>query len=182
MDLRWTWSHASDALWRAIDAHAWEHTQNPYLILQNVSQQRLALEREQYITQESWYSRNCDGMSQKRIAYFSMKFGLGQALPLYAGGLGILAGDYLKIASDLGVPLIAIGLLYQEGYFRQILDNNGWQLEIYPYNDPTSLPITPVRTASGEWLYVTSNFPGRTIRFRVWQAQVGRVTLYLLDS
>src|SRR5919109_767432 len=111
-----------------------------------------------------------------------MEFGLGGALPLYAGGLGILAGDYLKVASDLDVPVVGIGLLYQEGYFRQILDGHGWQVEAYPHNDPTGLPVRPVMDASGRWLRVPLELPGRTLRLRVWQVQVGRVRLYLLDS
>src|ERR671924_1051568 len=111
-----------------------------------------------------------------------MEFGLGGALPLYAGGLGILAGDYLKVASDLDVPVVGIGLLYQEGYFRQILDGHGWQVEAYPHNDPTGLPVRPVIDVSGGWLRVPLELPGRTLRLRVWQVQVGRVRLFLLDS
>jgi starch phosphorylase len=103
-------------------------------------------------------------------------------LPLYAGGLGILAGDYLKTASDLGVPVVGVGLLYQVGYFRQMVDAGGRQQEMYPYNDPASLPIRPVQAPAGGWLHVPLDLPGRTILLRVWQAQVGRALLYLLDS
>jgi len=197
-DLRWTWSHAGDALWRRVDAQLWERTRNPYVILQNVSRtrlielskdrgfraqlQRVVVERERYASGRTWYGQKYAEKQIRGIAYFSMEFGLGQALPLYAGGLGILAGDYLKIASDLGVPLVGVGLLYQEGYFRQMLDADGWQQEAYPYNDPSTLPVEPVYTESGAWLYVSAHFPGRDVRFRVWSAKVGRVALYLLDS
>jgi starch phosphorylase len=197
-DLRWSWSHAADALWQTMDREIWRRSRNPYVVLQNLSEERLqqlaqdahfkermaatVAARENYCCRPGWYGESCGEVGLKRIAYFSMEFGLGEALPLYAGGLGILAGDYLKAASDLGVPLTGIGLLYQEGYFRQTLDSNGWQQEAYPYNDPAMLPVTPVESSSGTWLHVDANFPGRRVRFRVWQAQVGRVTLYLLDS
>jgi starch phosphorylase len=111
-----------------------------------------------------------------------MEFGLAEGLPLYAGGLGVLAGDFLKAASDLGVPLVGVGLLYQEGFFRQALDELGRQHAVFPYNDPTTLPIEPTLTAGGEWLHVPLALPGRTLYVRVWQARVGRVTLYLLDT
>jgi len=198
MDLRWTWSHAGDALWKAMDPEVWEQTKNPFAVMQNLDPQRLqelnknpqfkerlqrlATERKDYLEQPGWYGETHADAGLKGIAYFSMEFGLGEALPLYAGGLGILAGDYLKAASDLGVPVIGVGLLYQEGYFRQTLDASGWQQDIYPYNEPSSMPVRPVRSRSGAWLRVYSDFPGRRVSFRVWQAQVGRVTLYLLDS
>ena len=102
--------------------------------------------------------------------------------PVYAGGLGILAGDVLKTASDLGVPVVGVSLLYQRGYFRQMLDTSGRQQEVYAYNNPTSLPVQPVLAASGGWLHVPLELPGRTLQLRVWQACVGRVVLYLLDS
>ena len=111
-----------------------------------------------------------------------MEFGLGEALPLYAGGLGILAGDFLKTASDLGLPVIGIGLLYQEGYFRQLIDASGAQQEAYPFNDPGSMPIRPAKGPDGAWLHICLDLPGRTVQLRVWQALVGRVTLYLLDA
>jgi starch phosphorylase len=111
-----------------------------------------------------------------------LEFGIGEAIPLYAGGLGVLAGDHLKTASDLGVPMVALGLLYQEGYFRQTFDAGGRQEELYPYNDPMSLPIQPALAASGEWLTIPVDLPGRLLRLRAWRATVGRVTLYLLDS
>ena len=197
-DLRWTWSHAGDAVWESIDSVSWKLTRNPYAVLQNLSAQRLeelssdtkfqsdlaslADSREQYLSRACWGDEVCAAARGKHIAYFSMEFGLGEALPLYAGGLGILAGDYLKSASDLGLPIFGVGLLYQEGYFRQMLDADWQQQEIYTNNDSRNLPIAPVRTEGGAWLTVSIHFPGRLVRFRVWQARVGRVSLYLLDS
>ncbi len=197
LDLRWTWSHAADRLWQQIDPAVWERTGNPWLLLQSVSQRRLEqlvqewdfraeLERllqarRDYLTGAEWFG-DAHPDSDTLIAYFSMEYGLAEALPLYSGGLGVLAGDYLKAASDLGVPLVAVGLLYQEGYFRQMLDARGRQIEVYPYNAPTSLPITPVRDSNGGWLGVPIQLPGRVLVLRVWQVQVGRVALFLLDS
>ena len=198
LDLRWTWSHASDGLWRMIAPDVWERTRNPWLIMQTVSDHHLeaiardpefieafrrqVTERKAYLNDPGWFGRTHGDQTVKCIAYFSMEFGLSEALPIYSGGLGILAGDHLKTASDLGVPLVGIGLLYQKGYFRQSLDSNGWQIETYPYNDPGSLPVLPARDASGAWLRVPLELPGRTLYLRVWHAQVGKVSLYLLDS
>lgn len=197
-DLRWTWSHAGDALWKNVDPLTWEQRENPYAVLQNLTRerlqdlaedkkfidrlQRLVAANKDYCGCAGWFNETYTGQDVKNIAYFSMEYGLGEALPLYAGGLGILAGDYLKAASDLGVPLVAVGLLYQGGYFRQMLDATGWQQEIFPFNDSSSLPISRVQARSGAWLHVSVDFPGRSVKFRVWQARVGRVTLYLLDS
>ena len=111
-----------------------------------------------------------------------MEFGLHEALPLYAGGLGVLAGDFLKTASDLDVPLIGVGILWQQGYFRQLIDARARQAELYPFNDPAGLPVQPVFGPSGESLHVSLNLPGRTILLRTWQVTVGRARLYLLDS
>lgn len=197
MDLRWTWSHCGDELWCAIDPDAWERTHNPHLILGGVSNERLAAlagdatfrdrlarladSRRRYRERDTWWAAQ-KLAAPRGIAYFSMEFGLAEALPLYAGGLGVLAGDYLKAASDLGLPVVGIGLLYAQGYFRQRLDADGLQQAIYTYNEPSSLPIEPVLDASGAMLHVPLHLPGRTVRLRVWQAQVGRVPLYLLDS
>jgi starch phosphorylase len=116
------------------------------------------------------------------VAYFSMEFMLSEALPIYSGGLGNVAGDQLKAASDLGVPVVGVGLLYQQGYFRQVIDKNGEQQALYPYNDPGQLPITPLRQPNGEWLRLEIALPGYSVWLRAWQVQVGRVKLYLLDS
>lgn len=198
LDLRWTWSHATDQLWEMLDPEAWERTGNPYFILQSVSQARLEEaaadydfkeelrrwlhQRQRYLRDPGWFGREHAGRALKGIAYFSMEFGLGEALPIYSGGLGILAGDFLKTASDLGVPVAGIGLLYQQGYFRQMLDPDGRQGEAFPYNDPMSLPITPASNSEGGWLRIHLDLPGRPMVLRVWQARVGKVMLYLLDS
>ncbi|MBI4774427.1 MAG: alpha-glucan family phosphorylase [Deltaproteobacteria bacterium] len=197
LDLRWSWSHSTDPLWERIDPELWDLTRNPWLILQSVSSARLhalaqdpdfRLELEKHIEkhraglgQQSWYARTHEA-SRLTVAYFSMEFGLSEALPIYSGGLGILAGDHLKASSDLGVPVVAVGLLYQQGYFRQVITSDGAQTEFNPYNDPGMLPILPARDSKGEWLRMALRFPGRQVRFRVWQAKVGRTILYLLDS
>jgi starch phosphorylase len=197
LDLRWTWSHGADHLWREIDPESWQLTRNPWLLLQEASGDRLAA-----LARDERFRRELDGVRAARaahlatpsvfatsaltrerpVAYFSMEFAVGEAIPLYAGGLGVLAGDHLKTASDLGVPVVAVGLLFQEGYFRQVIDASGRQEELYPYNDPMSLPIQPERKANGDWLTVALDFPGRHVHVRVWRAQVGRVPLYLLDT
>ena len=197
LDLRWSWSHSTDPLWERIDPELWNLTRNPWLILQSVSFSRLKTlaqepafrkqvdealkQHRKALAAPSWFSE-AHGTSPLTVAYFSMEFGLSEALPIYSGGLGILAGDLLKTASDLGVPIVGIGLLYQQGYFRQVIDAAGAQMEFYPYNDPSQLPILPVRDPEGEWLRMDLEFPGRRVRLRVWEAKVGRVKLYLLDS
>jgi starch phosphorylase len=197
LDLRWSWNHEADRLWKQIAPELWARTGNPWLILQNVSTARLDVlaadstfrkTLRDYVAayrdamdKPSWFQQ-AHAESPLTVAYFSMEFGLSEALPLYSGGLGILAGDYMKTASDLGISAIGIGLLYQQGYFRQVLDITGSQTELYPYNDPGQLPIMPVRDKDGEWLAIELRFPGRDIRLRAWQANIGRTMLYLLDS
>ena len=197
LDLRWSWSHGSDSLWKKLDPEIWELTHNPWLILQSISWIRLqnlmkkktfskqvqkqVEQHRRYLEDETWFSRTHRSMATT-IAYLSMEFGLSEALPIYSGGLGILAGDVLKTASDLGVPLVGIGLLYQQGYFRQAINSEGRQIEFYPYNDPSQMPILPVQDKEGQWLKVNVEFPGRLVKLRVWQARVGRGKLYLLDS
>jgi starch phosphorylase len=196
LDLHWSWNHAGDAVWRRLDEALWERTGNPWLLLQHVPFARLerlavdaeflrdlsALEEERarYRATPAW--RPAGTPDLPRVAYFSMEFGLHEALPLYAGGLGVLAGDYLKTASDLDVPIVGIGILWQQGYFRQVLDPDGRQIELYPFNEPASLPIEPVLTPAGEHLRVAIDHPGRTIVLRAWQVTVGRTMLYLLDA
>ena len=198
MDLRWTWSHGGDAMWKIMDPQVWEQSENPFVVLQNLSHERLQVlnqdqefrqhldrlveARNRYCSCNGWFGEVHGNSGLRGIAYFSMEYGLGKALPLYAGGLGVLAGDYLKAASDLAVPVVAIGLLYQEGYFRQMLDASGWQQEIYPYSDSSSLPLHPLRAHNGTWLSIPIRLPGRTVQLHVWEARVGRISLYLLDS
>jgi glycogen phosphorylase len=197
-DLRWTWSHTADSLWRTVDPDSWGRSENPWSLLQDVPRtrldqlatdpaflrelDRLAQARQRYREQTGWFGETYPDAPLHGVAYFCMEFGLAEALPLYAGGLGVLAGDFLKAASDLGVPVVGMGLLYQEGFFRQAIDEAGHQQAVFPFNDPTSLPIEPVVTAGGEWLHVPLALPGRQLHVRVWQARVGRVTLYLLDT
>jgi len=198
LDARWTWSHAADALWHAVDESLWQRTESPWLVLQRASQQRLVRlaadatflellrvavqEREAYLLAPGWYGEVHTDAGLSGIAYFSLEFGLGEGLPLYAGGLGILAGDHLKAASDLGVPLVGMGLLYQRGYLRQMLDASGAQQAFFPYNDTTGLPIAPTTDPAGDWLQVEIALPGRSLRIRIWEARIGCVTLYLLDT
>ncbi len=198
LDLRWSWNHGADALWHQVAPKLWEATANPWLILETVSDQRLQtlatdtvfLEklkkqldaREAHFSEKSWYSEAIDGAIDGYVAYFSMEFGICESLPIYSGGLGVLAGDYLKTACDLDVPLIGIGLLYQQGYFRQALNADGEQIEFYPYNDPTMLPVVPLRDDQGEWVRISIELPGRVLHLRTWRAQVGRRSLLLLDS
>ena len=195
-DLHWAWNHAGDRVWRQLDETLWERTKNPWLLLQYVPFERLerlagdagflrdvqALweSRERYRATPPWRPRGV--ATVPRVAYFSMEFGLDEALPLYAGGLGILAGDYLKTASDLDAPIVGIGILWQQGYFRQVLDAGGRQTELYPFNEPAGLPVQPVVSSRGDRLRISLTFPGRTILLRAWQVMVGRTALYLLDS
>ncbi len=198
LDIRWSWSHVADQLWSCIDAQLWQQTHNPWMILQTVSMKRLnelvkdkhfnqllkQLHEEQTfaLNRETWFSNKYPQSHLNRVAYFCMEYGLSEALPLYSGGLGVLAGDHLKTSNDLGIPLVAVGLLYQQGYFRQTINNQGEQLEFYPFNDPSQMPVTPVRDVDGEWLNIAITLPGRDLHLRTWQVQIGRITLYLLDS
>lgn len=197
LDLRWSWSHTTDKLWERLDPDLWSITRNPWLILQMATSARLKelsddadfrnltddmVQAYRGFAEETAWFRQAYPKSALDVAYFSMEFGLSEALPIYSGGLGILAGDYLKTASDLGVPVVGVGLLYQQGYFRQALDARGSQMEFYPYNDPSQLPVLPVRDRNGDWLRIRLDFPGRHLWLRVWEALVGRVKLYLLDS
>ena len=116
------------------------------------------------------------------VAYFSLEFGLDQALPIYSGGLGVLAGDHLKSASDLGIPLVGVGLLYNNGYFNQALNVDGWQQELYPPNDWTTMPVRREYDATGAQVTITVTMAGTPVRAALWRAQVGRVPLYLLDT
>ncbi|MGD9897258.1 MAG: alpha-glucan family phosphorylase [Candidatus Methylacidiphilaceae bacterium] len=197
-DLLWLSNTGSEKIWQMMDAGLWDATSNPWFLLESVSETRLEQlrgnpvfleemqrqlqERKAYLECPTWFDTTHSLHGLGLVAYFSMEFGLGEALPIYSGGLGILAGDYLKAASDLGVPLVGVGLLYQQGYFRQGIASDGRQVEYYPYNDPSLLPVVPVRDAAGEWLRVVVTLPGRPLVLRVWQATVGRVPLYLLDS
>ena len=198
LDLRWSWNHAADQIWRQLDPEQWELTHNPWGLLQTVSRdqiERLSADpvfrksvadlvqvKRQTAEAPAWFQQTFPKSPLTCVAYFSMEFMLSEALPIYSGGLGNVAGDQLKAASDLGVPVIGVGLLYQQGYFRQLIDQDGAQQAVFPYNDPGQLPITPLRHPNGEWLRLQLDLPGHAIWLRAWQVQVGRVKLYLLDS
>jgi glycogen phosphorylase len=198
LDLRNCWDHGTDEIWRSLDPELWTLTRNPWLVLQTVSRTklkqlaqdsrmraqvaRLLDERKKRLNGPTWFAQTYPNSPLTCAAYFSMEFGLSEALPIYSGGLGNVAGDQLKAANDLGVPVVGVGLFYQQGYFRQFIDAEGNQTALYPYNDPGQLPITAVRNADGEWFRLSINLPGGKLWLRTWQARVGRVTLYLLDS
>src|SRR3989441_11361113 len=198
LDLRWSWNHAADEWWGQIEPELWDLTNNPWVVLQTASRTKLkalAADRafreqvedhvrtqRQYLEAPTWFQQAHARSPLTCAAYFSMEFMLSEALPIYSGGLGNVAGDQLKAASDLGVPVVGVGLLYQQGYFRQVIAADGSQEALYPYNDPDQLPISPVRDEDGEWLRLDVQLPGQRIWLRVWQARIGRITLYLLDS
>jgi starch phosphorylase len=198
LDMRSCWNHGADDIWRALDPALWESTQNPWVVLQTVAHDRLRgvladpafrtkitehlRARREAEERPAWFQQRHPQAPLSCVAYFCMEFMLSEALPIYSGGLGNVAGDQLKAAGDLGVPVVGVGLLYQRGYFRQVIDKDGAQQALYPYNDPGQLPITPVRQANGEWLRLEIALPGYSVWLRAWQVQVGRVKLYLLDS
>ena len=198
LDMRWSWDHSADEIWHQLDPELWDNTHNPWVVLQTISRERfqsviddpsfrekidfLVTSRKETNASPAWFQKVHPNDSLNCVAYFSMEFMLTEALPIYSGGLGNVAGDQLKAASDLGVPVVGIGLLYQQGYFRQEIDLNGEQRALYPFNDPGQLPVTPLRQSDGEWLRIKINLSGYNVWLRVWQAQVGRIKLYLLDS
>jgi glycogen phosphorylase len=198
LNLHWSWNHASDELWESLDSELWQTTQNPWVILRTVSREKIRsllatpefrqriekCQRHNHksFTEEAWFQKKYPGSHLSLVAYFSMEFMLTEALPIYSGGLGNVAGDQMKAASNLGVPVAGVGLLYGQGYFRQDFDANGNQQALYPVNDPDQLPIRPLRQANGEWLRFQIHVPGSKIWLRCWEASVGRNKLYLLDT
>ncbi len=202
INLRWSWDKPTQDLFAAIDSELWSQAGgDPVALLGAVSPKRLdelavdeaflarldhlAAELDTYLTRPMWYQeRAAAGVPLPTgIAYFSMEFGVAEVLPNYSGGLGILAGDHLKSASDLGLPLIAVGLYYRSGYFRQSLTADGWQHENYPSLDPQGLPLRLLTDAKGEPVLVSLALPDSAeLNARVWIAQVGRIPLLLLDS
>lgn len=202
-NLRWSWDHETVSLFQRLDKDLWEKAgHNPVLMLGMISQEKLAeaasddsflahLNRicENYqsymLDQNHWYKKALKEAGKTNpgtVAYFSAEFGLSEALPIYSGGLGILSGDHVKSASELGVNLVGVGLVYQQGYFRQYLTPDGWQQERYPINDFYNLSILPVRDKDGNPVTISVELPGRDVYARIWKAQVGRVALYLLDT
>ena len=198
-NLWWSWDPDAIALFRRLDQDLWASTRhNPVEmlgILQQTTLESLKLDEgfmahlqmvneklTAYLEEKSWFQKQYNGDTELKIAYFSMEFGLHESLAVYSGGLGILAGDHLKSASDLGLPLVGIGLLYRQGYFRQYLNNEGWQQEIYPENDFYNLPLILERDSEGKPLEVDLDFGPRHFKAHIWRVQVGRVPLYLLDT
>ncbi|HEU4609365.1 MAG TPA: alpha-glucan family phosphorylase, partial [Chitinophagaceae bacterium] len=198
MDLHWSWNHATDKVWRQLDAVLWDLTHNPLVVLQTVSNDRIGQVLQDPIVREiieelieakrqravapAWFQKTYPHTSLTSVAYFSMEFMLSEALPIYSGGLGNVCGDHLKTASDLGVPITGVGLLYQQGYPRQVIYTDGMQHYVAPYNEPGQLPITPLRYPNGEWLRIEVKLPGYSVWLRTWEVQVGRIRLLLLDS
>ncbi len=198
-NLRWSWHPETQELFAAVDPDVWrESGHDPVRLLGSVSHYRLAqlaadrrfvrrlelcyADLEDYLRGDRWY-QSLGPALPRQIAYFSPEFGIAAVLPQYSGGLGILAGDHLKTASDHGVPVLGVGLLYRHGYFNQSLSGEGWQQERYPVVDPDGLPITQLREADGTASHIQIGLPGgRTLHARIWVAQIGRVPLLLLDS
>ena len=199
-NLWWTWQTEAPRAFGRLDYDLWESLgHNPILFLRQVSQQRLrqAAEDPEYLAlydsvlaafdvymqeDDLWARKFHPELTNHPIAYFSMEYGLHEMLPIYSGGLGVLAGDHLKEASDLGLPLVGIGLMYGEGYFSQRIHEDGWQFAINRPLDFGDLPVLPVLGEDGERLTVEVEFPDRQVSVQIWEVHVGRVPLYLLDS
>ncbi len=197
-NLRWTWRGEIREVFRRLDQRLWEVTgHNPVAMLGQIDQGRLQrltndpgfmaqyrrvhAELVEYLSKGGWYESSYGQAAQPGIAYFCAEFGLTECIPIYSGGLGVLAGDLLKSASELGLPMVGVGLLYQQGYFRQRLNADGWQLELFPRNDFHNMPVQTVMHGD-EQVTVDVEMPGRTVKVRVWVLHVGRVDLYLLDT
>ncbi|TFH65791.1 MAG: glycosyltransferase family 1 protein [Candidatus Zixiibacteriota bacterium] len=199
LNLWWCLNQEAIRLFRQVDSRLWEETgHNPIKVLAQIPQEKLEkLEKDLsfrahlesvyrdlvvYQHNSNWFNEQHFQTEQPEFAYFSAEFGITECLPIYSGGLGVLAGDYLKSASDLGLPLVGIGLLYQRCYFQQYLNADGWQQEYYPEFDFSSLPVTEANDRNGQPLMVNIDFPGRKVWIKVWKLQVGRTPLYLLDT
>ena len=199
-NLWWSWNTDFLKIFKEIDIDLWERVdKNPVKFLKLVSQEKLeqASINQQVLKQydkivndfdgymnskNTWFSKKYPNNKNDIIAYFSAEYGLDETIPIYSGGLGILSGDHLKSASDLGIPLVAVGLLYKNGYFHQKIDGYGNQQSIYKDIDLMNLPINPVKDEKGEELKVLLKLPGKNLYLKVWKINVGRITLYLLDS
>ncbi len=198
-NLWWTWTPEAIYLFKDMDADLWDNTgHNPIAMLGAIEQPRLEeLERDEvflarmdsvltelnrYLNAQTWFKKVNGSTGEGYFAYFSAEFGLHESLPLYSGGLGILAGDHMKSASDLGLPMRGIGLLYKHGYFQQYLNPDGWQLETYPTNDFYNMPLSPVRDNDGNPLMVQVELDNRNVYCQAWEIHVGRVKIYMLDT
>src|SRR5438105_4397969 len=187
-NLRWSWNPGARDLFQSLAPEPWSRTHNPIAVLKSVANDpdRLAEHAESILEQHGALEQYMTGTPRvpgvPRIAYFCAEFAIAESLPIYSGGLGVLAGDHLKAASDLGLPLVAVGLLYRYGYFRQIIDETGYQHEAYDRLDTDTVAVRPVLNPQGSPVVIEVPFPGRSVFARVWVAQVGRVPLYLLDT
>ena len=187
-NLRWSWNPRTRELFQSLAPEPWARTQNPVATLRSATNEpdRLAEHAESILECHSDLEQYLNNPTQvknvPRIAYFCAEFAIAESLPIYSGGLGVLAGDHLKAASDLGLPLIAVGLMYRYGYFRQVIDDTGYQREAYDRLDTDSVAVRPVLNAQGAPVVIDVPFPSRTVHARVWVARVGRVPLYLLDT
>jgi len=197
---RWTWHFETRELFRAVERNLWDLSEhNPAKLLLQLSPERArklvqdevflskmnscAKELQDYLEEETWFDKTYPNQGNNTtIAYFCAEFGISEGLPIYSGGLGVLAGDHLKAASDLGIPLVGVGLLYNKGYFRQRLNHDGWQQEVYPQYDYFDFPLELMRSENDEPIRVEVEFPDRTVTCQIWKALVGRISLYLLDS
>jgi len=198
-NLRWTWSPQAIDLFRWMDNDIWEETNhNPIAMMGKISPDRftelvkdqalllhmaqVSEDLETYLKHPTWFDRKYKDKFKGKIAYFSFEFGLYESLSLYSGGLGVLSGDHLKSSSELGIPLVGMGLIYRYGYFKQYLNIDGWQQEFYVDNDFENLPITLKRNEDGVPIMIAVEFPGRVVYAQIWEIKVGRVSLYLLDT
>jgi starch phosphorylase len=187
-NLRWSWNPTARELFQSLAPEPWGRTHNPIAVLKSAANDpdRLAEHAESILEQHGDLEQYLHGTPRikgvPRIAYFCAEFAIAESLPIYSGGLGVLAGDHLKAASDLGLPLVAVGLLYRYGYFRQVIDDTGYQHEAYDRLDTDSLAVRPVLNPQGAPVVIEVPFPGRSVIARVWVAQVGRIPLYLLDT
>jgi len=199
-NLWWAWHPDAVNLWGRLDPKLWLDTNhNPVKLLGLISQSRLdqlaeddgftthmdrvLYDLNNYMESSFWFQKTHQArVGDIRVAYFSAEFGITEAVPIYSGGLGILAGDHLKAASDIGLPIVGVGLMYQQGYFHQYLNPDGWQREEYPENDFYTMPIFPERDDKGNELRIQVPYPGRIVTARIWRAQTGRTPLFLLDT
>ncbi|MCF8267771.1 MAG: alpha-glucan family phosphorylase [Ignavibacteriales bacterium] len=199
-NLYWAWNHDARELFRRLDSKLWDESHhNPVVLLGKISQDRLNevasdygfishmnrvnAQFSSYMQEISWYEKNYKPENKEHyVAYFSAEFGLTECLQVYSGGLGVLSGDHLKSSSDLGIPLVAVGLCYKEGYFQQYLTSDGWQQEKYEITDFYNQPMLPVKDENGNIIKIDLEFPGRKVYFQIWKIQVGRIPLYLLDT
>ncbi len=198
-NLWWSWNADAVALFRRVNPDLFEALDHSPIRLLGATDQvrfeelaaddgflahldRVSTALDRYLAAPTWFADTYADAKGLRVAYFSAEFGIHESVPIYSGGLGVLAGDHLKSASDLGLPLVGVSLMYREGYFRQYLNVDGWQQERYPENDFFTLPLIPELGADGQPVIVSAPLPGREVFLRIWRIQVGRVPLYLLDA